>query len=177
MIDPEFATMGPVGYDVGKFAANLLLASIVLPHLPTAVADHNPGRQMREILSHGIHLRAFALGAVLVMAGGLLVPFIAPSFIVNLGLDEKIQLPLTYAIGGLASMLSMPVLGWLCDHMDRFRLLAWLSAAAIVVVLFLVRLGPSSLGVAALMMALFMVTMSGRFTPAMTMITNAVEAR
>jgi len=158
-------------------AANLLLASIVLPHLPTAVADHNPGRQMREILSHGIHLRAFALGAVLVMAGGLLVPFIAPSFIVNLGLDEKIQLPLTYAIGGLASMLSMPVLGWLCDHMDRFRLLAWLSAAAIVVVLFLVRLGPSSLGVAALMMALFMVTMSGRFTPAMTMITNAVEAR
>ena len=26
VIDPEFATMGPVGYDVGKFAANLLLA-------------------------------------------------------------------------------------------------------------------------------------------------------
>ena len=34
-----------------------------------------------------------------------------------------------------------------------------------------------ALGVAALMMALFMVPMAGRFAPAMTMITNAVEAR
>ncbi|MEY4940404.1 MAG: hypothetical protein RIQ93_2139, partial [Verrucomicrobiota bacterium] len=39
------------------------------------------------------------------------------------------------------------------------------------------RLGPSSLTVASLMMALFMVTMSGRFAPAMTMIANAVESR
>jgi predicted MFS family arabinose efflux permease len=158
-------------------AANLLLASFALPHLPTALQGHNPRRQMREILSHGLHLRAFALGAVLVMAGSLLIPFVAPSFIANVGLDEKFQLPFTYAAGGLASMLSMPVFGWLSDHTDRLKLLAWLSAAAIVVVLFLVRLGPSSLGVASLMMALFMVTMSGRFTPAMTMITNAVEAR
>ncbi len=41
----------------------------------------------------------------------------------------------------------------------------------------MVRLGPSSLGFAALMMALFMVPMSGRFALAMTMVTNAVEAR
>ena len=161
----------------GCAAANLLLASLALPHLPTAVLNHNPRRQMREILSHGLHLRAFAVGAALVLAGGVLIPFIAPSFIVNVGLDEKFQLPMTYAVGGLAAMVSMPIIGWLSDHMDRLKLLAWLSAAAAVVVLVLVRLGPSPLWLAALMMALFMMTMSGRFTPAMTMVTNAVEAR
>jgi DHA1 family inner membrane transport protein len=161
----------------GCAGANLLLASFALPHLPTAVQNHNPRRQMREILSHGLHLRAFALGGVLVMAGAVLIPFIAPSFVANVGLDEKIQLPLAYVAGGLATMISMPLIGWLSDHMDRLWLLTWLSAAAAVVVLVLVRLGPSPLWVAALMMALFMVPMAGRFAPAMTMITNAVEAR
>lgn len=173
----KFGWHAPFFLLAGCAAANLVLASLALPHLPTAVHGHNPARQMKEILSHGLHLRAFALGAVLVMAGGLLIPFIAPSFVANVGLDEKFQLPLTYAVGGLATMASMPLVGWLSDHMDRFKLLTWLSAGAAVVVLVLVRLGPSPVWVAALLMALFMVTMSGRFSPAMTMITNAVEAR
>ena len=173
----KFGWHAPFFMIAGCAAANLVLGSIALPHLRTAVHGHNPRRQMREILSHGLHLRAFAVGTVMVMAGGVLIPFIAPSFVANVGLDEKLQLPLAYVAGGLATMVSMPVIGWLCDHMDRLRLLTILSAAAAVVVLVLVRLGPSSLGVAALVMASFMVTMSGRFTPAMTMITNAVEAR
>jgi predicted MFS family arabinose efflux permease len=158
-------------------AANLVFASFALPHLPTAVQDHDPVRQMREILSHRIHLRAFAVGAVVVMAGGLLIPFIAPSFIANVGLDEKLQLPMCYAVGGLATMVSMPIVGWLSDHVDRLKLLTWLSVAAVAVVLVLVRMGPSSVVFGCCMMALFMVTMSGRFAPVMTMITNAVEAR
>jgi DHA1 family inner membrane transport protein len=158
-------------------AANLVLASIALPHLPTAVHGHDPIRQMREILAHRVHRRAFAVGAVVVLAGGVLIPFIAPSFIANVGLNEKFQLPLCYAVGGLATMITMPIVGWLTDKFDRLKLLTWLSVAAVVVVLILVRLGPSPVYVGCIMMALFMVTMSGRFTPVMTMITNAVEAR
>ena len=161
----------------GCAAVNLLAGSLALPHLRTAVHGHDPRRQMREILTHGIHLRAFAVGAVLVMSGGVLIPFIAPSFIANVGLDEKIQLPLAYAVGGVAAFFSMPLVGRLSDRVDRLHLLAWISAAAIVTVLWITRLGPSSLAVPATAMALFMVTMSGRFAPAMTMVTNAVAAR
>ena len=45
------------------------------------------------------------------------------------------------------------------------------------VALIVTQLGPSSLTFVSVIMALFMVTMSGRFAPAMTMVTNAVEAR
>ena len=173
----KFGWHAPFFLLAGCAATVLLLASLSLPHLRTAVHGHNPRRQMHEILVHGLHLRAFAVGAVLVLAGGVLIPLIAPSFVANVGLNETTQLPITYMVGGLATMLTMPVIGWLSDHMDRLHLFAWLSAAAAVVVLVLVRLGPSSVGFAAMMMALFMVTMSGRFTPAMTMVTNAVEAR
>jgi predicted MFS family arabinose efflux permease len=161
----------------GCAAANLALATWALPHIRTAVHDHNPARQMKEILSHGIHLRAFAVGSVLVMSGGLIVPFLAPSFVANVGLDEKLQLPIAYACGGVATAISTPVIGWLSDRMDRLHLLAIMSFLAVGVVLVITRLGSSTVAVAALMMALFMVSMSGRFAPAMTMITNAVEAR
>jgi len=65
----------------------------------------------------------------------------------------------------------------LSDRFDRLYLLGAISLLAVCVVLVLTHLGPSSLGFACLIMALFMVTMSGRFAPAMAMVTNAVEAR
>jgi MFS transporter, DHA1 family, inner membrane transport protein len=80
-------------------------------------------------------------------------------------------------LGGIATALSTPIVGWLSDRMDRLKLLAIMSAGAIIVVLVITRLGHTSVAIACLMMALFMVTMSGRFSPAMTMITNAVDAR
>ncbi|MBI5691921.1 MAG: MFS transporter [Verrucomicrobia bacterium] len=155
----------------------LAVAAAALPHLSTAQRDHQPLRQMRGILTPTVHQRALALGAVLVMAGGLVIPFIAPSLVANVGLNEESELPLTYVIGGLATVVSTPVVGWLSDRIDRLKLLAYLSAFAVIVVLAITHLGPASVTVASVMMALFMVTMSGRFAPAMTMITNAVESR
>jgi predicted MFS family arabinose efflux permease len=161
----------------GCSAVILALAVAILPPIQTAVHDHQPLQQMREIMSHAVHLRAFALGATLVMAGGVLIPFIAPSFIANLGLDEKVQLPITYMVGGLATAITTPIVGWLSDRIDRLKLLGIMSAGAIGVVLVITRLGPSSVVTASVMMALFMITMSGRFAPAMTMVTNAVGPR
>lgn len=161
----------------GCSAVILAVAALALPAIRTAVQGHEPLRQMREIVTHRTHLRAFAFGMMLVMAGGTIIPFIAPSFVANVGLDEKVGLPITYVVGGLATVLSTPIVGWLSDHMDRLRLLAIMSTAAAVVVLVITRLGHASLLVASVMMALFMVTMSGRFGPAMTMITHAVDAR
>jgi DHA1 family inner membrane transport protein len=158
-------------------AVNLVIGSLALPHLRTAVHGHEPWRQMKEIMTHGVHLRAFAVGAMLGMAGGILVPFLAPSFIANLGLNERVQLPVAYAVGGVATAISTPIIGWLSDHMDRLRLLVFMSIGAVAVTLVIMQLGPSSVAFASMMMALFMVTMSGRYAPAMTMITNAVEAR
>jgi predicted MFS family arabinose efflux permease len=160
----------------GCAAANLAISAAALPPIRTAIHDHAPWRQMHGILAHRVHLRAFAVGAVLVMAGGCLVPFIAPSMVVNVGLTEG-QLAYAYAAGGICTIISMPIVGRLSDRMDKLRLLGWMSAAAVLVVLVLTRLEPAPLAVACVVMALFMVTMSSRFTPAMAMVTNAVDAR
>jgi predicted MFS family arabinose efflux permease len=110
------------------------------------------------------------------MAGGCIIPFLAPSMVANLGIAET-DLPWAYAVGGAATLVSTPVIGRLSDRFDRLHLLAVISLVAAGVVLVLTNLGASSLLFACLIMALFMVTMSGRFAPAMAMITNAVQAR
>ncbi len=173
----KFGWHAPFFLLAGCAAVILVVAAFALPPIRTAVHDHQPLRQMRAIVSHAVHRRAFALGAVLVMAGGVLIPFIAPSFIYNVGLDEKVQLPITYMVGGIATAVSTPLVGWLSDRMDRLKLLTIMSAGAIVTVLLITRMGHASVVVASIAMAAFMVTMSGRFAPAMTMVTNAVEAR
>jgi predicted MFS family arabinose efflux permease len=155
---------------------NLVIASFALPHLRTAVHSHDPIRQMREIVTHGIHLRAFALSCALVMAGGCIVPFLAPSFVANFGIAET-DLPKAYAIGGIATFISTPFIGRFSDRIDRFHLLSVLSLLAVVVVLVLTNLTTASLPTACAIMAAFMVTMSGRFAPAMAMVSNAVQAR
>ena len=110
------------------------------------------------------------------MGGGCLVPFVAPSMVANMGIAES-ELPIAYVVGGVCALVSMPVVGWLSDHVNRLRLLTGISVAAAAVAVIITQLGASSLGFVSMMMAFFMVTMSGRFAPAMTMITNAVESR
>lgn len=173
----KFGWHAPFFLLTGCAAAIFGLATLTLPPIRTAVHDHQPLSQMKQILAKGIHRRAFALSMVLVMAGGTLIPFIAPSYIANVGLNEQFQLPVVYIVGGLATVLSTPAVGWLSDHMDRLKLLSLISLLAIVAVVWITRLGHTSLAVASLVMAIFMVSMSGRFSPAMTMVTNAVEAR
>lgn len=154
----------------------LALAAWALPRIPAHHAPVAPWKQMTAILSHPIHQRGFLLSAVLVFGGGCIIPYLAASMVANVGLTET-QLPLIYLAGGLATLVSTPIVGRLSDRHDKLHVLAWLSLAASFVVLALTNLPPVSVGVSMTITALFMVTMSGRFAPAMGMMSNAVEGR
>ena len=160
----------------GCSAFILALALFALPNIRTAIKNHQPIRQMRDIVTSRIHLRAFAVTCFLVMAGGCIIPFLAPSFVINYGLAES-DLPKLYAIGGIAAFISATIVGRLSDRLDRLHLLAGITFFAAVVVLILTNLETATFPVAAALMASFMVTISSRFAPAMAMVTDAVSAR
>jgi predicted MFS family arabinose efflux permease len=152
------------------------IASRFLPSLPPVVIKTHPGRQMWEILTHRIHLRGFMVTASLVFAGGLIIPFMSPSLVANTGLKES-QLSLIYLCGGAATFFTTTLFGRLTDRHDKLNVLAGVSAAAIVTVLILTNLGPAPIALTLAVTTVFFVTMSGRFTPAMAMISNSVEQR
>jgi len=157
-------------------AGVLVLVARVLPPLDAHHTDTPPWQQMRAILSHPVHHRGFLLSAVLVFAGASVIPYMAPSMVANVGLTEA-QLPLIYVAGGAAAFFSTNLIGRLTDRFDKLLVFGWLTLGASLATLVVTHLPRVPLWVALTATTCFMVAMSGRFAPAMTMVVNAVDAR
>jgi multidrug resistance protein len=161
-----------VGLSVVVFA----IAFKTIPSIRSAHAPAHPWTQMTAILVHPVHQRGLLMSGFLVFAGGCMVPFMAPSMVANVGLTES-QLPWIYFAGGIATFISTPIVGRLSDRHDKLHVLTWMSVGSIFAALFVANLPAAPIYVAMLATALFMVTMSGRFSPAMAMLSKAVDAR
>jgi predicted MFS family arabinose efflux permease len=160
----------------GLSSVVLVLAIKVLPRLKPHHAPAHPWVQMKTILADRIHQRGLLMSASLVFAGGIVVSFLAPAMVANVGLTEA-QLPLIYLAGGICTFATTPLIGRLSDRYDKLHVLGWVSLGAAVVVLVVTNLSKATLMMAMIMTALYMVTMSARFTPAMAMLTNAIGER
>lgn len=164
-------------YMLAALSAVILTVGIrILPHVSTQRSGNHPFRQMYEILTHRIHLRAFLLSVVLVFAGAVIIPFMAPSMVANVGLSEA-QLPLIYFFGGACTFFTTPWIGRMTDRHDKLHVLTTITVVAVIVAPIVTNLGATPLPVTLVVTTLFFVAMSGRFAPAMAMVTNAVEAR
>jgi predicted MFS family arabinose efflux permease len=113
----------------------------------------------------------------LVMSTFMIVPFLAAFLEKNIGLTKE-QVPLTYLFGGMATLITMNLVGRLADRVPRltlFRVLALLALIAIVVLVNLPH-GTSLWLTLAITTTLWVLT-SGRMIPAMAMITSSAEPR
>lgn len=150
-----------------------------LPSLPPAASEGprpHPLRALRTLLAQPLHWRAFALTAALIFGGGCVIPFMAPSLSLNVGLTDG-QLPLVYFFGGLATFASTRWIGQLTDRHDKFHVLLVITLPATVAVLLVTRLAPGPLPLVLALTTVFFVGMSGRFGPATALVTNAIEPR
>lgn len=157
----------------------LIVGAIVLPpmrgHLTKGRHAH-PIRSLVETFTDPNCLNAFALIATLMVGSFGVVSYVATYLIANGGVSER-DLRWVYAAGGACTLVSSPIVGRLADRFGKlrtYRVIAPMSAAVMMAITVLPRV---SLAVAALMVALLMVTNSGRMVPAMAMVTGSVEPR
>ena len=165
----------------GAGAVIWLIAARLLPpmrgHLQGAsrVRSH-PLQQLREIVAPANHRRAYALMASLTLAGMCVVPYLSAYVVANTGFMED-QLFLIYLLGGACTLVSMNVIGRLADFHGKFPVFAVVAACSIVTTLTLTHLPDVSRPFLLMVTSFFMVFMSGRFIPAMAMITSSAEPR
>ena len=151
----------------------------VLPPLDGNVQDaprRNPLAQFRAIFGVRNHLTAFAFIVTLMISVFTLVPFIAPYNVSNVGISEA-DLPYIYFAGGLTTLFTAQMIGYLADKYGKKRLfgiVACLSLIPIMVTTHLPRV-PLAWVVAATVM--FFVLVPGRFGPAMALVTGSVSPR
>ncbi len=161
---------------------SLVILAFAQRHVPrlTHHVHHAQGRsgfaQLAEVVSHRNHLRAFALVAVLTVSAFTVIPFISPYMISNVGLTLD-ELPLIYLSGGLMTLFTARLIGHLADRYGKRPVFVATALLSLAPILLVTHLQPASLVVAITVTTLFMVLVSGRFVPAMALITASVEPR
>ena len=192
----SFSVASVLGVPIGLYLANTfswhapffmlaLVSALVLvaqwflvPHIKSRVSETHaaPIAHLAQILSGPGHLRAFAFIGTVVLTGFLVIPYISPYMVRNVGLLET-ELPYIYLAGGLCTIFSMNIIGRLADRFGKRRLFTIMAICAAAVTLLLTNLSRVGTLLAVTVTTLFMVCMSGRFVPAMAIMTSAVEQR
>jgi predicted MFS family arabinose efflux permease len=131
-------------------------------------------KNFQSILAQKDYLQSFLLTSVLAFGVFMVVPFISPYMVKNVGLSEA-QLPFIYLVGGACTIFSARIIGKACDTMGSFKVFRLTALLSIPPVLLLTHLPQVHVAIAVLSSSLFMMSGSGRFIPAMTLVTAVVK--
>ncbi|MBB6612486.1 MFS transporter [Pontibacter sp. Tf4] len=158
----------------------VLLASFkLLPpmrgHLTNAVKQ-NPFLVLKEILQKRNLQWAMALMITLTMAGFLVVPFISPYMVANVGFTET-ELSYIYLFGGIATVFTSQWAGRLADKHGKQRVFIISAVLSMVPILLLTNLPPVPHYIALIVTTIFFILFGARFVPAMALITSSVEPK
>ncbi len=126
-----------------------------------------------DITTDSNQLNALLLGIILVLGHFIIIPFIAPYMIRNVGFTQG-QITWMYFAGGLATVFSAPIIGKLTDRFGALKLFNVLMLISFVPVLMITQMPPIPAFLALAVTTLFFILGSGRMIPPQAMITASV---
>ena len=141
-----------------------------------AARERHPLAQAVAVFSDPNHRRAFLFSATLFFSGFAVIPFISPYMVANVGVREA-QLPLLYLVGGTLTLLMVRLVGRLTDLHGKQRVFMLVACGSALAMLNLTHLPRVPIYLAIASSAFMMCMMSGRFVPAMALMTASVEPR
>jgi len=144
------------------------------PSLTKHMQSSGPKKSLRQILKNVYRdknqVNALIAGFVLVLGHFLIIPFISPYMIKNVGLSQM-EITYQFFFGGLATVFTANIIGRLTDRYGVQRLFLYLVLLAIVPTLIIANLKVVPLAVAIGISVMFFIFASGRFIPANAIIT------
>ena len=141
-----------------------------------AARERHPLAQAVEVFREANLRRTFLFSAMLFFSGFAVIPFISPYMVANVGVAES-QLPLLYLVGGTLTLIVVRLVGRLTDLHGKQRMFALVACGSALAILNLTLLPRVPIYVAIASSAFLMCMMSGRFVPAMVLITASVTPR
>ncbi|HEX7916278.1 MFS transporter [Rudaea sp.] len=156
------------------FAAMRLVPSLTahLAKTPPPLAQVLPN--LLRLIAKPAHLRAFALTLSMVASNMIVIPFISPVLVANLGIAPD-QIAWIYVAGGIATLFTARAIGKLADRHGKVRVFRWVAAFSILPFLFVTHLPALSFAAIVAFFPFFMVAASGRFIPMQALMTTVPE--
>lgn len=166
---------------IGVLGAVLLLFivlkfPVMKGHLKSIDPDRSIPKVFGMVFSDRNQVDALILGFVLILGHFLIIPFIAPYMVRNVGFTQ-IDVAYIYLIGGILTSVSSPVFGRLTDRFGVGRVFPVLMIASFAPVIWITHMGSTPIWLALAATSLFFVLGSGRMIPPQALITAAAGPR
>ncbi len=156
----------------------LLLAARILPaldsHLPNRVPLSAMVPNLIALYKEPMHLKAFLLSVVNMMTGMMVIPFISPVLVSNVGLQPA-QITYVYLAGGVATFFTARMIGKWSDRYGAQKVYRIVSLLFILPVLFITHIPVMPLVGVMLFFPFFMVLASGRNIPMQALMTTVPD--
>ena len=116
------------------------------------------------------HYRIGFLSTALLSLGGFMMMPWGSAFAVNNLHVSYAQLPVLFMVGGIVSLIIMPLVGKLSDKIDKAKIFTAAAIWMMVVVVIYTNLAPVYFGIVILMNILMMIGIMSRMVPAMALV-------
>jgi predicted MFS family arabinose efflux permease len=161
--------------------AGLVITAGIYVYIPSLHAhigkDNQDARIFDFLLNIGRTpnlLKALLFMFLLVMGQFVVIPFISPYMVSNMGVTEK-ELTYVYLFGGGATFFTSPWFGKLSDKYGKPKVFTIIALLSVIPLFIVTNSQVTPLWIVLTVSVFFFVTISGRTVPGMTMITSAVE--
>lgn len=160
---------------IATFSIFIWLAALkVLPTMIPEINCASPKEILKRYVRIGIkgeYIQAYSLIFLAAMTMFILIPFLAPYAVSNIGIATN-EIKYMYFFGGAATVLTARLFGKLTDRFGAFPMYSVLALVSIAPVLLYTNAGRMSLVLYILMGMFFMTIVSGRMIPCMTLISS-----
>lgn len=131
-------------------------------------------QRLMHFVKNGRYYPGISFAFLLMLAAFTVIPFIAAYLTSNVGVPSD-KIYLVYLCGGAFTFFSSQLIGRMVDQYGKLKMFRWIAGLSIVPIFLVTHLPEVSVFWAVAVTTLFMIFVSGRFVPAMSLITGNVE--
>jgi predicted MFS family arabinose efflux permease len=170
-----FSWHAPFVFVVGVAVLNLIMLVMKMPSMRGHFRTHHhtPAQVLGAIASDRNQLRALLFTLVLMLSAFVMIPFLSPSMVANVGFKES-ELAWIYLFGGGVTVFTSALVGRFADRYGKAKVFTYASFLVVIPMLLVSHMGPTPLWIALGVTSLFFVGSNGRFVPSTAMVTSVV---
>ena len=174
----HFSWQAPFTFLVIASVVVLSICFVVVPNVREHLSQPRTNilQSYVELFSVPNHWWGFVTSCLIMFAGFMVIPYIAPTVIANVGLTDS-ALPYIYLVGGAVTLISRPGIARLTDRYQHAKVLMFITLASFVPIILVTQTFKTTLAIQLIFAALFFIFVSGRFIPCSALIIASCELR
>jgi len=143
-------------------------------HLGKEIKRPHPLEVISRVTSNGNQMRAIALSVMMMFGQFMIIPFLSPYNVANVGFSE-IQLTYIYIAGGAFTIFTSPWVGKLSDRYGKLKIFTIFMTLNLIPIGIITHLGITPIPFVLMITTMFFVTSNGRYVPAAAIITGTAK--